>query len=311
MKTPSPRILLPAVAALLLTAFGVHLLSAQVDQEFLDSPNAYLGQPRPGFSPLIFAPGIVSASDFIHSAPAVSPDGREIYWALLRNGETPWVRIFYVEFVNGGWSGPKEAPFSGRDPVTNPFFSPDGSRLFFNREDRLMAVQRLETGWSAPYDMGPVFDGIHYQGSMTSDGTIYFCVDMNRDRRDLFRSRCLDGVYQPRENLGPVVNTAFDECEPFIAPDESYLIFASNKPGGYGAQDQYISFQLPDGSWSLPANLGYLVNSGQFESWASVSPDGKYLFYVSTRWKSSPVFWIDARIIDYLKRKITGSSPKP
>jgi hypothetical protein len=195
--------------------------------------------------------------------------------------------------------------------VTNPFFSPDGRRLFFLEQtasgEKLMVVERQGAGWSSPADVGPLFDGIHYQGSMTADETIYFCLDMSRDRRDLFRARLVDGRYQTRENLGPVVNSFFDDSEPFIAPDESYLIFSSNRPGGYGAHDKYISFRLPDDGWTSPINMGYLVNSGQFESWAAASPDGKYLFTVSTRWKSSPVFWIDARIIDYLKRQVLGN----
>jgi len=157
--------------------------------------------------------------------------------------------------------------------------------------------------------MGPAFHGIHYQGSITEDGTIYFPIDLGGDRRDIFRSRLVNGLYQPRESLGQTVNSFYDDSGPFIAPDESYLIFSSNRPGGYGTKDLYVCYRRGDGSWTPPLNMGYLVNGGQFESWASVSPDGKYLFVIKSR-DGGNTFWMDARVIGFLKRRIV-SAPEP
>lgn len=275
------------------------------DDDFWTGPHAYLGFGRPGLVPQLFAPGIVATfGQSQHSSPAFSPDGREIYWTRLFNGEDPFVRIYYVRFENGAWTSPRLAPFSGGAATTNPFFSPDGQRLFFCQEDgngdRLMAVDRTDTGWTEPASMGEAFHGIHYQGSITRDGTIYFAVDVNRNRRDLFRSRLVGGRYADRESLGSAVNTAFDDGEPFIAPDESYLLFTSNRPGGYGTQDLYIVYRTESGGWTAPKNMGYMVNSGQFDYWPMVSPDGKYLFYNSKR-DEGMIFWMEARIIELLK----------
>ncbi len=291
---------------------GGPLTSGQAGEDFWTSPHAYLGFARPGLVPLLFAPGIIAAADQPqHSAPAFSPDGREIYWTRLFNNEDPFVRIYFVKFENGAWTTPQLAPFAGSAAQTCPFFSPDGQRLFFCQEDaegdRLMVVDRTETGWTAPVSMGETFHGIHYQGSITWDGTIYFAIEMGANIRDIFRAKLVDGQYPARENLGSTVNTIWDDSEPFIAPDESYLIFSSNLPGGYGTKDLYISFRTANSGWTAPKNMGYLVNSGQFDYWPMVSPDGKYLFYNSMR-DEGMIFWLDARIIDLLKGGTSGAA---
>jgi len=297
--------------AMVLTAAAAWALGSfpgQADFEFLNSPDAYLSQLRPNMTRRLFAPGIVSTAESQHSAPVVSPDGREIYWTGIENGRDPFFIIYFVRFENGRWTDPRPAPFAGSVDTTNPFFSPDGTRLFYCQQgpegSGLMAVDRTLTGWSEPFSMGPVFQGLHYQGSMTQDGTIYFTVDAG-NVREIYRSRFIDGRYQTKENLGPVVNSLYDDSGPFIAPDESYLIFSSNRPGGYGVKDLYISFRLADSVWTPPVNMGYIVNSGQFESYASVSPDGRYLFFTTSR-DNGNTYWVSAQVISLLKRRVLG-----
>ena len=91
---------------------------------------------------------------------------------------------------------------------------------------------------------------------------------------------------------------------PYIAPDESFLIFESQRPEcNLGL---YIAFKLDDGHWSIPVNMGPEINSGKGERFARLSPDGKYLFFGSFRNVSADkhgadIYWIDAKIIDKLK----------
>ncbi len=60
------------------------------------------------------------------------------------------------------------------------------------------------------------------------------------------------------------VNTAFEEWDPFISVDESYIIFASDRLGGYGAVDHYISFWT-GADWGTPINMGPTINSTEFD----------------------------------------------
>ena len=87
----------------------------------------------------------------------------------------------------------------------------------------------------------------------------------------------------PAENLGDIINTQFNEFEPLIAPDESFLIFmGGGRADGTGGFDLYISYNR-NGEWSKPENLGDKINSAGNEYSPTISPDGKYFFWASTR----------------------------
>ncbi len=75
------------------------------------------------------------------------------------------------------------------------------------------------------------------------------------------------------------MNTEFSEHDPFVAPDESYLIFTSTRPGGFGREDLYIGYKKVDGSWTEPKNMGKTINSSGVDFCPMLSPDGKYLFF--------------------------------
>src|SRR5262249_13600695 len=102
-------------------------------------------------------------------------------------------------------------------------------------------------------------------------------------------SRPVDGRYNAPENLGSAINTEFDEYEPLIAPDQSFLIFmASGRPDGHSrSNDLYLS-RRKDGAWTPAENLGDEINSHREEYSPSLSPDGKYLFFASARLKPVP-----------------------
>jgi len=98
-------------------------------------------------------------------------------------------------------------------------------------------------------------------------------------------------------------NTKYSEDDPFIASDESFLIFCSMRPGGYGIFDLYISFQRMDGTCTKAKNMGPEINTSGEEARPSITPDGKYFFFtrgnVNPDWRD--IFWVDARIIEKLK----------
>jgi len=165
--------------------------------------------------------------------------------------------------------------------------------------------------WSEPRSLG--FDQFSktfkWTFSITKDKTIYF-DDKNYEVGEynwgIYCSRFIKGKYQKPVLLPDHINTTNFDWTPFIAPDESYLLFASNRPGNMGSTDIYISYKQKNETWSTPINMGEEVNSKDLERWPSVSPDGKILFFqrdyiVDDKIKEQDYYWIDAQIIEELK----------
>jgi hypothetical protein len=115
-------------------------------------------------------------------------------------------------------------------------------------------------------------------------------------RADIYRAPRIDGVYREVLNLGPVINTEHSEYDLVIAPDESFLVFSSTRPGGFGEVDLYISFRTPDGAWSEPKNLGPEVNATG-AVFPSLTDDGKYLFFQSRPDDNGTIFWVSTEVI--------------
>lgn len=92
--------------------------------------------------------------------------------------------------------------------------------------------------------------------------------------------------YKNLEELGKVVNTKYDEFGATLSKNEDTLFFASDRPGGLGGFDIYMSFILPDGTWGIPQNLGKPVNSPYNEVLPQISEDGEELTFASDRAES-------------------------
>jgi Tol biopolymer transport system component len=96
-----------------------------------------------------------------------------------------------------------------------------------------------------------------------------------------------DQYTQPVRLSNQINSIDYQDTDPCVAPDESYLIFSSKRPGGYGQSDLYISFKKQDGTWSKTKNMGYLVNSYAYDWGPAVSPDGLFLFFISHRHRTT------------------------
>jgi len=140
---------------------------------------------------------------------------------------------------------------------------------------------RRGAGWSEPELLGPPVssDRDEWEVAVARNGTLYFSSAHEWGLGDLdpYRVQLVDGKYLEAENLGPPINTSAGDDLPYIAPDESYLIFASNREGALGPRDLYISFRQ-NGRWTAPQNLGPTINTEGYDNYPFVSPDGKYLF---------------------------------
>ncbi len=241
--------------------------------------------PQP--EPELLAPGVISTPDD-EVAATVSPDGRVLFFS--RSGA-----ICESRWREGRWSTPEVAAFSGQYGDYYPSLSPDGARLYFtssrpvapgqspsNNFD-IWVVNRTADGWSEPENLGPPIntnEGEVYC-STTRDGSIFFGSGRNGDRHILV-SRLVDGKYTTPESLGEGINTRYFQGYHAVPTDGRFIIFTSNRPGGLGGFDLYISYRTNSG-WTEPENLGPGINSAADETHASISPDDKYLFFASNR----------------------------
>jgi tetratricopeptide (TPR) repeat protein len=141
-------------------------------------------------------------------------------------------------------------------------------------DDNIWTIEWTGSGWAEPRAL-----------PAPADGTVYFFTWRREGTRgdDIWFSRCIDGQYQDAERLFLPLNTDFIEYDPYVAPDESFLIFGSDRPYGFGKSDNYICFRMQDGSWTSPKNLGQPYNSSSFDLCASGTPDGRYFFFASGR----------------------------
>jgi Tol biopolymer transport system component len=326
------------IISLTILTFSLAQINTINESDFPVLEGLYLGQTPPGMTPEIYAPGIVSTGHYEQSN-LFSPDGKAFYYTLVG---PKYGIILFMKMHHGKWSSPQTAPFSGKYNDYYPFYSPDGKRLYFvsmrpvsgqgepRKDFDIWFVESIENYWSEPQNIGFPINNESYDlhPTVTNDGTLYFVSSRKggKGRMDIYRSRLVDGHYLIPENLGNSINTEFAESNPYIAPDESYLIFTSHgRSDGYGKYDLYISFRRTDGSWTKAKNMGNKMNSKDNESTPNLSHDGKYFFFTSARnsydsyselmytydnikkMLNSPgngkgdIYWVDAKIIEDLK----------
>ena len=286
--------------------------ASQAAPKFPILKGEYLGQERPGDTPQMFAPGIVSGHGFDseHSPAVFSPDGKEVYWSKKFRGP-----ILFMRQEKGVWTAPKPAPFCSEYGDGEPIFSPDGSKLFFlsfrpiepsgpTDKENMWVVERTPKDWSEAKPVSPLINAcdLHWLFSVANNGTIYFASprDGGFGANDIYSSKLKNGEYQEPKNLGKVINTAGIDHTPFIAPDESYLIFVSRGRSDSSRDFQfYISYKDEDGSWQEPIDLGPEINSLGSALCPAITPDGKYMFCIGR----GDIYWVDAAFIEKLRPK--------
>lgn len=102
--------------------------------------------------------------------------------------------------------------------------------------------------------------------------------------RDIYKAiRLPNRKWSLAQNLGPEINSPYDEDAPFIHPDGIQLIFCSNRPESMGGFDIFTADLLEDGTWTTPKNVGYPINTTDDDISYITSVDGKRAYYASTR----------------------------
>lgn len=277
----------------------------------------YFGQKAPSAKASAFMDGIISSLDEDEMCAAFTADGKEFYYNAYHEGS--WA-IFMTKVVGGQWTRPAPMPFTSGYTDRDFTMSPDGNKILFgsNRPQRsgsslsesldIYVTERLPYDqWSEPKNMCHPINTNRSENypSVARNGNLYFFThrDDGLGGCDIYLSRCVDGRYQPPENLGASINSDKHDWDAVIAPDEDYIIFSSqDRPDSIGRQDLYISYKKEDGDWTEAKNMGPAVNSPHDEICPSLSLDGKHLFFTSRRRGRADIFWIKTDIIEKLRK---------
>jgi len=279
--------------------------------EFPELRGPYLGQEPPRHGAEVFLPDCLRPPSGFHSSVVFNGAGDEACWTEMGEGRT-----FCSTIVDGRWTRPEALQFDPEFGVREPMFAADDRRLYFisrrpldhdpiDRE-RIWFVEREGAGWSRPRVVDDVVTAhpTHWQFSFTAAGDLYFTSETDgvRGEQDIYVARFRDGEFLKPESAGDRINSDVRDFCPFVAPDESYLIFARSVPEARGRSDLFISFRGGDGLWTEATNMGDDVNSPANEVSPVVTPDGRYLVFLRVSGVVNDVYWISADVIETLRR---------
>jgi len=292
---------------LIISLFVSILLSTYSSAQSLE----YFGQDPPGMTPVRFPPASLLANSdwFWHGSPVFSPDLMEMYWGKYTHYPTyDRIELAFVEVEDTQWTQMQNPSFANLNyGENNPWFSESGDTLYFISHRPggfIFYVTRTSTSWSQPIPLNiplPPNSGTGWQFAITRDKTIYFEIWANNGSTppDIYRTKYINGQYTMPENMGMPVNTSGNEFNPYIDPDEQFILFLSDRPGGYGFHDIYISSRNQDGTWNEPVNLGPDINSSGDDAAPYISPDGLYFFF--NNWRNDDLgynpYWVDAQVV--------------
>jgi hypothetical protein len=147
----------------------------------------YLGQKPPGMTPEVFAPGIISSSDFLEYCLTFSPDGREIYFNRSGAG------VFVCRLRGNGWSAPEKPEFAKHYQVGEVHITPDGKRMLVNRykglnegeQGGIWELHKIKDDWGNPKLLIP----FGMRATSTYDGTIYTTDISGNEKANSDRAR--------------------------------------------------------------------------------------------------------------------------
>ena len=281
----------------------------------------YPDQNRPGKSPQVFAPGVISQPHTKEGALSFSPDGKELFFTQSTVDGKKW-SIMTMRFQGGVWSSPKVWEHSDAGNNSEAYIEPNGKDIYFNSNrsapsekgsGRIWKSTRTKEGWSKPVQaLEPISTdkGLWFP-TVSGNNNIYFGAYLdsigNLGKGDIYVKN-LKSKDSPITNFS-LINSPHEEWDPYIAPDESYLLLESDRPGGFGGVDIYVSFNI-NGQWEIPVNLGPSINTSAYEVAAKVSPDGKFIFFDRPFPNEQDIYWVSSAVLDSLRQRFIAGDVK-
>jgi len=252
-------------------------------------------------------------SEFAELNPVMAPDGNTLYFGRKSHPSNRYGTqgsetvagsqdIWFSERVGDVWSTARRMPdVLNRDQYNTILsISPDGQTILLKGayingvyESRGFSLaKKVVGGWSIPEKIQiPGYEkmsrGKNEYAYLSMDGKallLAFAEKKNSDRDDIYVSLLGDSGWSRPEQLGEAINTEFSETTPFLAADGRTMYFSSDRPGGQGSQDIYITKRLGNGwtSWRKPVNIGPPVNTSAYDAYYTLAAKGDYAYFLSS-----------------------------
>jgi len=290
---------------LLTSTILIFLIGSFAIAQPIPPDSLYFGQTPPGNIPQMFAPGLVSIPNRNEAVITFSPDGTSVFFYIEKYPQPGNPYTLYATYTNNHWTTPDTIPFTMGRLTGEPFFAYNGNRVYMFATNAvnhagirdLSYSEKQGAIWSDPISMGnpPNSEDNQYHPCIVGDTSVYFSSYAG----DVCRCQYNNGAYQNRVILPVPVNHIGAQTwgDPYVSPDESYMIIKSIRAEGYGQNDLYISYKKTDGAWTNPKNLGNIINTPNDETSGDITPDGLYMTYGSNK----DLFWVSTSFIDSLK----------
>ncbi len=257
-------------------------------------------------------------SEYQDYAPIISADESVMIFTSRRKGSTGGLTddngdyfedIYSSHNENGRWEAPVKidslsAPVAFKKPKwskakrlgkainTNKHdaaigLSPDGQKLFLYRNEDVYESRLDGKDWGLPVKLNSTINSKYKEPSASlspDEKTLYFVSDRKGGigGKDIYKSeRLANGEWGVAQNLGPTVNTIYDEEAPFIQSDGKTLYFSSKGHTSMGGFDIFKS--TINEKWSSPENIGYPVNTSGDDIYYVVSAKGDHAYFSSLR----------------------------
>ncbi len=289
--------------------------------------------------------GSVINSKYDDQTPCISADGKKLVFNTRRpettnspmdvEGDGKYFQDIYIaiwDTINNTWKDVESVPGNvntdAHDACTS--ISPDGKQIYIYKNDVNNTESRggdvfvskvVSNKWKTPEPMGKPINTTYFEGGacISADGkTLFFTSERSGGygNSDIWMVKRLSkNEWGKPENLGPIVNSEYDEVGVFIAPDGKSLFFSSNGMGSMGSYDMFRSSLVGSG-WLSPVNIGFPMNTVSKDGPFNVSADAMVGYFASDRaggLGESDIYKVDLSNYgiletDFIKKENTGLS---
>jgi tetratricopeptide (TPR) repeat protein len=227
--------------------------------------------------------GDVVNNDRNNFNPVISADGKTF---VFMSALPFYNSVMCSKLVNGKWIEPLNITpdLQADEDIYVSGLSADGKTLYLSKDDDfnsdILSSTFNGTKWSKAAKLNKNINTKYWesQGFVSEDGNyLYFSSDRpgGYGGLDIYVSKKEKGDWGPAVNLGPAINTSFNEARPSVTGNGKTLYFASQDHDNMGGYDIFVSEKLPSGIWKKPVNIGYPLNSPDDDIFFTPSENGK------------------------------------
>lgn len=234
-------------------------------------------------------------TEFAETTPVYSEERDELLFASNRQSpDKDEFKIYHAKGNDTGWSAPTPLDILGtfeRDQANVEVVNEDGKLFIYQdvHKGDLFYSQPNANGWTKPVEFDSEITSTHLESHFyinEHEDRIIFAAEGKKTGLDLMESfrNPETGEWEKPHPFGLNINSEFNEDSPFLSHDESRFYFLSDRPGGVGGYDVYVStFDDATNLWSEPVNMGWPINSPDDEIHFKMNPDENSGYFSSNR----------------------------